>query len=69
MKFGKHIRSVAHQPWADKYVDYKGLKKLLKPLEHQSGTADQEATFVRSIYAEIDKVRPWAAGGKWCLQS
>jgi len=63
MKFGKTIRSVAHPPWADKYVDYKGLKKLLKPLENQSGSAEEEAAFVTKIYAEIDKVRWWAARG------
>jgi SPX domain protein involved in polyphosphate accumulation len=60
MKFGKTIRSVSHQPWADKYVDYKGLKKLLKPLENQGGTAEEESAFVTKIYAEIDKVRWWA---------
>lgn len=57
MKFGKHIRSVAHVPWADRYVDYKGLKKLLKPLENGNGTPEEEATFLQAMHSEIDKVR------------
>lgn len=56
MKFGKHIRSVAFPAWADRYVDYKGLKKLLKPLEDGQGSAEEEQTFVSAINAEIDKV-------------
>jgi SPX domain protein involved in polyphosphate accumulation len=57
MKFGKHIRSVAFAAWADRYVDYKGLKKLLTPLEGGRGTAEQEQIFLSAMHAEIDKVK------------
>jgi SPX domain protein involved in polyphosphate accumulation len=30
MKFGKHLKENVHLPWADKYVSYKQLKKILK---------------------------------------
>lgn len=56
MKFGKHIRSVAFAAWADRYVDYKGLKKLLTPLEAEKGTVEEEQTFLSAMHAEIDKV-------------
>ena len=56
MKFGKHIRSVAYEPWADRYVDYKGLKKLLKPLENHNGTPEEESIFLSAMHSEIDKV-------------
>ena len=30
MKFGKTLKRVLHPPWSDEYVDYKGLKQLIK---------------------------------------
>eukprot|EP00965_Chrysotila_dentata_P173110 5712570-Pleurochrysis_carterae.AAC.3 len=30
MKFGKLYKSAQHDAWVDYYIDYKGLKKVLK---------------------------------------
>ena len=56
MKFGKYIRTVAFAPWADKYVDYKLLKKHLKPFEDGVATQQHEDVFLAGLHAEINKV-------------
>lgn len=56
MKFGKYIRTVAFAPWADKYVDYKLLKKHLKPFEDGVATQEHEDVFLAGLHAEINKV-------------
>jgi SPX domain protein involved in polyphosphate accumulation len=40
----------------NRYVDYKKMKGLLKPLENFKGSLVQEAEFVSALYAEIEKV-------------
>jgi len=57
MKFGKHIKTVAYPPWADKYVDYKMLKKCLKPFEDGVATQAHEDGFLACVLVEINKVR------------
>mmetsp|Transcript_73578 Transcript_73578/g.119410 ORF Transcript_73578/g.119410 Transcript_73578/m.119410 type:complete len:326 (+) Transcript_73578:25-1002(+) len=56
MKFGKHIKTVAYPPWADKYVDYKMLKKCLKPFEDGVATQAHEDGFLACVLVEINKV-------------
>ena len=56
MKFGKRIRSEAVEQWNDQYVDYKGLKHLLKALLANGASAAEEEPSTASILAEIDKV-------------
>jgi len=56
MKFGKYIRTVAYPSWADQYVDYKLLKKFLKPFEDGVATQVHEDGFLACLQAEINKV-------------
>ena len=56
MKFGKYIRTVAYPSWADQYVDYKLLKKFLKPFEDGVATQVHEDSFLACLQAEINKV-------------
>eukprot|EP00960_Hanusia_phi_P067321 766604-Hanusia_phi.AAC.1 len=56
MKFGKRIRSEAVEQWNEQYVDYKGLKHLLKALVAKGSDPAEEEQFTASILAEIDKV-------------
>eukprot|EP00286_Rhodomonas_abbreviata_P028475 CAMPEP_0181299224 /NCGR_PEP_ID=MMETSP1101-20121128/6225_1 /TAXON_ID=46948 /ORGANISM="Rhodomonas abbreviata, Strain Caron Lab Isolate" /LENGTH=337 /DNA_ID=CAMNT_0023404345 /DNA_START=285 /DNA_END=1295 /DNA_ORIENTATION=- len=56
MKFGKRIRSEAVESWGEHYVDYKGLKHLLKPLVTNGCPSEGEDEFSNAIIAEIEKV-------------
>lgn len=56
MKFGKYLRKVAYPSWAGQYVDYKLLKKHLKPFEDGVANQADEDRFLTSLHAEIDKV-------------
>ena len=56
MKFGKYLKTAAYPPWADKYVDYKLLKKCLKPFEDGVATQETEDTFLACLQAQINKV-------------
>ena len=69
MKFGKYIRSVAYAPWADKYVDYKLLKKHLKPFEEGVATQECEDVFLMGLQAEIDKVGSARARVRACARA
>ena len=57
MKFGKYLREAAHAAWEDKYVDYKLLKKYLKPFEDGVANQADEDCFLVCLHAEIEKVR------------
>lgn len=57
MKFGKYLRDQAFPEWRFYYVDYEGLKRLLR--ERQEGEAiseAEEAAFVDTLEKEIQKV-------------
>ena len=56
MKFGKYLRNAAYPSWADQYVDYKLLKKHLKPFEDCVASQADEDRFLESLHGEIDKV-------------
>lgn len=62
MKFGKRIRTEAVQSWGEHYVDYKGLKHLLKPLVVKGCPNDLEDEFRAAIIAEIEKVDRFFSG-------
>jgi hypothetical protein len=53
--FVQTITSMRLWMW-NRYVDYKKMKGLLKPLENFKGTSLEEAEFVSALYAEIEKV-------------
>ena len=68
MKFGQRMRAEEaacllgnRLELADRFVNYKCLKKLIKPLTAQTDSASQEAheqTFVRALLHEINQVGP-----------
>ncbi len=41
-----------------RYVDYKTMKKLLKPLENGKGSKEEETLFVEALFNELQKVFP-----------
>lgn len=58
MRFGKTLKSSVYQPWAEHYIDYQALKRLLR--EHDQGaqwTDQDEENFVQElINVQLDKV-------------
>ena len=60
MKFGHTLLSSLHPPWADWYVDYKRLKKLLKSIRvgatQGPSPADLEGAFLAAILGAIQDV-------------
>ncbi|CAG8737610.1 6635_t:CDS:2, partial [Acaulospora morrowiae] len=58
MKFGSQLRAALHSEWAEYYVDYDGLKKLLKQGEKKEGgyTEKDESQFVEKLDKELEKV-------------
>ena len=65
MKFGKYLREAACPAWADQYVDYKLLKKCLKPFEDGVANQADEDRFLACLHAEIEKVRVCASRRHW----
>ncbi|GAA5867318.1 hypothetical protein JCM1840_005027 [Sporobolomyces johnsonii] len=57
MKFGAVIKDALYQDWQASYIDYGGLKRLLKDRQgrHQWDDAD-EADFIKALESELDKV-------------
>ena len=58
MKFGEQLKSRLNNEWRFYYMDYDGLKKLLKE-RTSSGTyfaETDEAIFVQALEKEIEKV-------------
>ncbi|GAA6062235.1 hypothetical protein JCM10212_000814 [Sporobolomyces blumeae] len=57
MKFGAVIKDALYQDWQASYIDYGGLKRLLKDrmAKHQWDDVD-EADFLRALEGELDKV-------------
>jgi hypothetical protein len=64
MKFGQRIARIAieHPRLAAFYIDYKGLKRLLKTAQHPSADADDvfdaQERFALQLESEITKVGP-----------
>ncbi|GAA5907321.1 hypothetical protein JCM5296_002691 [Sporobolomyces johnsonii] len=57
MKFGAVIKDALYQDWQASYIDYGGLKRLLKDRQgrHQWDDVD-EADFIKALESELDKV-------------
>ncbi|KAG0244221.1 VTC domain-containing protein [Mortierella sp. GBAus27b] len=57
MKFGTQLQSQRASQWKYHYVDYDGLKELLKTKSHEREfTAQDEYEFVKHLNAELEKV-------------
>ncbi|CAG8676209.1 10930_t:CDS:2, partial [Cetraspora pellucida] len=58
MKFGSQLRAALYDEWAEYYVDYDGLKKLLKRGLNKEGgyTGKDETEFVEKLDKELEKV-------------
>jgi SPX domain protein involved in polyphosphate accumulation len=57
MKFGTQLQSQRASQWRYHYVDYDGLKELLKTKSHEREfTAQDEDEFVKHLNAELEKV-------------
>ncbi|CAG8739547.1 34268_t:CDS:2 [Gigaspora margarita] len=58
MKFGSQLRAALYVDWAEYYIDYDGLKKLLKRgLKKEGGyTGKDETEFVEKLDKELEKV-------------
>lgn len=58
MKFGQYLQENIFPEWRFYYIDYDGLKRLLKEREIGETFSEQdEATFVDSLEKEMQKVR------------
>ncbi|CAG8460579.1 8035_t:CDS:2 [Diversispora eburnea] len=58
MKFGSQIKATLHLEWKNYYVDYDGLKKILKQGEEREGgyTDKDETAFFEKLDKELEKV-------------
>lgn len=57
MKFGKYLRDQAFPEWRFYYIDYDGLKRLLKQRQEDEAISEaEEATFVDALEKEMQKV-------------
>lgn len=60
MKFGKFLQENLHPEWKFHYIDYDGLKEMLKGRKKDGGTSEfserDEARFVEALEKEIEKV-------------
>jgi SPX domain protein involved in polyphosphate accumulation len=57
MKFGKYLQENVYPDWRFYYIDYDGLKKLLKDRETGASFLERdEAVFVENLEKEMQKV-------------
>lgn len=57
MKFGKYLQENVYPEWKFYYIDYDGLKKLLKERgEEEFFSERDEAVFVEGLEREMQKV-------------
>ena len=57
MKFGKALLSAQWTPWADVYIPYKQLKKILKMSRNDPARyADMEGAFVACLVKAVQSV-------------
>jgi len=55
MKFGKYLQQQLLPEWSVHYINYKGLKKIIKKAEQTNDTADSQAFFY-NLDRELEKV-------------
>lgn len=56
MKFGAQLNSSLYSEWRFYYIDYDGLKRLIKPKEDGSFKEQDEAKFVEFLEKDLEKV-------------
>ncbi|GAA5949801.1 hypothetical protein JCM21900_004204 [Sporobolomyces salmonicolor] len=57
MKFGAVIKDALYQDWQASYIDYGGLKRLIKDRQARRRWDDaDEADFIKALESELDKV-------------
>jgi SPX domain protein involved in polyphosphate accumulation len=57
MKFGKDLEQYKVKGWEDAYIDYKGLKTILKRLEEENPDVDDiDSDFFQALEEELEKV-------------
>ena len=55
MKFGKDLEQYKHVGWEDEYIDYKGLKEILRKLEEEGAVKDEvDGEFFAALEDEFD---------------
>lgn len=59
MKFGSQLKATLHEDWEKYYVDYDGLKKLLKQGARKEGgySEKDETEFAERLDKELEKVK------------
>jgi len=57
MKFGKDLQQYRAPGWEDDYIDYKGLKLILKQLESPEVNKEEvDAEFFQQLEENLEKV-------------
>lgn len=60
MKFGKYLEENLYKDWKFHYIDYEGLKDMLRGREMEQGnnifSEREEAKFVEALEKEMEKV-------------
>lgn len=57
MKFGKDLEQYKCEGWEEEYIDYKGLKLILKQLEDAECIKEEvDADFFQALEDELEKV-------------
>ena len=66
MRFGKTLKNSIYRPWESNYIDYSGLKRLLREddpeKDNQEWTEDDEGKFVEELVnVQLEKVNAFQA--------
>ena len=56
MKFGKDLQQYKLAGWEDDYLDYKGLKAILKKLEDGVPREEVDGEFFQALEDDLEKV-------------
>ena len=57
MKFGKDLQQYKLPGWEDDYLDYKGLKYILKKLEEGVPREEVDGEFFQALEDDLEKAR------------
>ena len=57
MKFGKDLQQYKLPGWEDDYLDYKGLKYILKKLEEGVPREEVDGEFSQALEDDLEKAR------------
>ena len=67
MKFGKDLQQYKLPGWEDDYLDYKGLKYILKKLEEGVPREEVDGEFFQALEDDLEKARRAAPVLAWPL--